>query len=50
MNTISHPNRDALQKALDIYWDTMHPFLVRIEINSVFASLVLKTREISGKK
>ena len=29
MNTISRPNRDALQKALDIYRDAMRPFLVR---------------------
>lgn len=29
MNTINRPNRDALQKALDIYRDTMRPFLVR---------------------
>ena len=29
MNTINRPNRDALQKALDIYRDAMRPFLVR---------------------
>ena len=29
MNTISRPNRDALQKALDIYRDAMRPFLIR---------------------
>ena len=29
MNTIHRPNRDALQKALDIYRDAMRPFLVR---------------------
>ena len=29
MNTINRPNRDALQKALDIYRDAMRPFLIR---------------------
>ena len=29
MNTIHRPNRDTLQKALDIYRDAMRPFLVR---------------------
>ena len=29
MNTINRPNRDALQKVLDIYRDAMRPFLVR---------------------
>lgn len=29
MNTINRPNRDALQKALDIYRDALRPFLVR---------------------
>ena len=28
-NTINRPNRDALQKALDIYRDAMRPFLIR---------------------
>ena len=29
MSTIARPNRDALQKALDVYRDAMRPFIVR---------------------
>ena len=49
MSTITRPNRDALHKALDIYSDAMRPFLVRIEINSVFRNFSFKNRKISEK-
>ena len=50
MSTIARPNRDALHKALDIYWDAMCPFLVRIEMNSVFRIFSFKNKRNLRKK